>query len=76
MGYSERGKSGLKSNEMVSQGILRALIVIGRDQLDPGSVASPNREAEDMGYSQHADAGFEPAIEAANCHGISMPMLK
>jgi urocanate hydratase len=41
-------KAGLKFNEMVAQGILTAPIVIGRDHLDAGSVASPNRETEGM----------------------------
>ena len=48
LGYGERARAGLKFNEMVAQGILRAPIVIGRDHLDCGSVASPNRETEGM----------------------------
>jgi urocanate hydratase len=48
LGYGERAKAGLKFNEMVAKGILRAPIVIGRDHLDSGSVASPNRETEAM----------------------------
>jgi len=48
LGYGERAKAGLKFNEMVAKGILKAPIVIGRDHLDSGSVASPNREAEGM----------------------------
>jgi len=48
LGYGERVKAGLKFNEMVAQGILKAPIVIGRDHLDAGSVASPNRETEAM----------------------------
>ncbi|MCS7011751.1 MAG: urocanate hydratase [Anaerolineales bacterium] len=48
LGYGERVKAGLKFNEMVAQGILKAPIVIGRDHLDSGSVASPNRETEGM----------------------------
>jgi len=48
LGYGDRAKAGLKFNEMVSQGILKAPIVIGRDHLDSGSVASPNRETEAM----------------------------
>ena len=48
LGYGERMKAGLKFNEMVAQGILKAPIVIGRDHLDCGSVASPNRETESM----------------------------
>jgi urocanate hydratase len=143
LGYGERVKAGLKFNQMVAEGILSAPIVIGRDHLDAGSVASPNRETEGMldgsdaisdwailnalinavggatwvsfhhgggvgiGYSQHAgqvivadgtpaaqrrlervlttdpgmgivrhaDAGYEPAIQAARRFGIKMPML-
>jgi urocanate hydratase len=143
LGYGERARAGLKFNEMVAAGELSAPIVIGRDHLDGGSVASPNRETEGMkdgtdavsdwpilnamlnavggatwvsfhhgggvgiGFSQHAgqvivadgtpeaagrlervlttdpglaivrhaDAGYEPAIQAARDHGIKMPML-
>ncbi len=144
LGYGERVKAGLKFNEMVQQGLLKAPIVIGRDHLDAGSVASPNRETEDMldgsdaisdwpilnlltnaiggatwvsfhhgggvgiGFSQHAgmvivadgtpeaaqrlervlttdpgmgivrhvDAGYDKAIQAAQQHGIHIPMMK
>lgn len=48
LGYGERAKAGLKLNEMVATGELKAPIVIGRDHLDCGSVASPNRETESM----------------------------
>ncbi len=48
LGYGERAKAGLKFNEMVANGVLKAPIVIGRDHLDAGSVASPNRETEGM----------------------------
>ena len=48
LGYGERALAGLKFNEMVAQGIVQAPIVIGRDHLDAGSVASPNRETEGM----------------------------
>jgi len=48
LGYGEREKAGLLFNEMVSKGVLKAPIVIGRDHLDAGSVASPNRETETM----------------------------
>jgi urocanate hydratase len=48
LGYGERLKAGLKFNEMVASGVLKAPIVIGRDHLDCGSVASPNRETEAM----------------------------
>jgi urocanate hydratase len=48
LGYGERHLAGLKFNEMVKNGELEAPIVIGRDHLDCGSVASPNRETEGM----------------------------
>ena len=48
LGYGERVRAGLKLNEMVGSGELKAPIVIGRDHLDCGSVASPNRETEAM----------------------------
>ncbi|ATB34279.1 urocanate hydratase [Melittangium boletus] len=48
LGYGERHKAGLRFNEMVRKGELKAPIVIGRDHLDCGSVASPNRETEAM----------------------------
>jgi len=48
LGYGERAAAGLKFNEMVASGELNAPIVIGRDHLDGGSVASPNRETEGM----------------------------
>jgi urocanate hydratase len=48
LGYGERAQAGLKFNELVAKGIVKAPIVIGRDHLDAGSVASPNRETEGM----------------------------
>lgn len=48
LGYGAREKAGLAFNKMVRDGILKAPIVIGRDHLDCGSVASPNRETEGM----------------------------
>lgn len=48
LGYGERAKAGKIFNDMVRDGILSAPIVIGRDHLDCGSVASPNRETEKM----------------------------
>lgn len=48
VGLGERAKLGLAFNEMVARGELKAPIVIGRDHLDSGSVASPNRETEAM----------------------------
>ena len=48
LGYGERAKAGLAFNELVRTGKVKAPIVIGRDHLDAGSVASPNRETEAM----------------------------
>ena len=48
LGYGERHRLGLRFNEMVKRGELKAPIVIGRDHLDSGSVASPYRETEGM----------------------------
>jgi urocanate hydratase len=48
LGYGERARAGLAFNRMVASGDLKAPIVIGRDHLDAGSVASPNRETEGM----------------------------
>jgi urocanate hydratase len=48
LGYGERAKAGLRFNEMVANGEVSAPIVIGRDHLDAGSVASPRRETEAM----------------------------
>jgi urocanate hydratase len=48
LGYGERDRAGARFNEMVADGTLRAPIVIGRDHLDCGSVASPYRETESM----------------------------
>src|SRR5690348_4569184 len=48
LGYGERAEFGLAMNELVKRGEIQAPIVIGRDHLDAGSVASPNRETEGM----------------------------
>ena len=48
LGYGERARAGLAFNELVRSGKVKAPIVIGRDHLDAGSVASPNRETEGM----------------------------
>jgi urocanate hydratase len=48
LGYGERADAGLAFNNLVAEGLVRAPIVIGRDHLDSGSVASPNRETEGM----------------------------
>jgi urocanate hydratase len=48
LGYGARAKAGLAFNKLVADGLVSAPIVIGRDHLDCGSVASPNRETESM----------------------------
>ncbi len=48
LGYGERARAGLAFNNLVAEGAVKAPIVIGRDHLDSGSVASPNRETENM----------------------------
>jgi urocanate hydratase len=48
LGYGERARAGLAFNKLVAEGRVSAPIVIGRDHLDSGSVASPNRETESM----------------------------
>ena len=48
LGYGERARAGLMFNDLVARGKVKAPIVIGRDHLDSGSVASPNRETEAM----------------------------
>jgi urocanate hydratase len=48
LGYGERARAGLRFNELVRSGAVKAPIVIGRDHLDSGSVASPYRETEAM----------------------------
>ena len=63
LGYRERAKFGLKLNEMVRTGELSAPIVIGRDHLDCGSVASPNRETESMKDGSDAIADW-PLLNA------------
>ncbi|MBM9467476.1 urocanate hydratase [Nakamurella sp. YIM 132084] len=63
LGYKERHVAGLKFNEMVAQGLLRAPIVIGRDHLDSGSVASPYRETEGMADGSDAIADW-PVLNA------------
>jgi urocanate hydratase len=63
LGYGERVKMGLRFNEMVRRGELKAPIVIGRDHLDSGSVASPNRETEGMKDGSDAIADW-PVLNA------------
>jgi urocanate hydratase len=63
LGYGERALLGLRFNEMVCRGELMAPIVIGRDHLDSGSVASPNRETEGMKDGSDAIADW-PILNA------------
>jgi urocanate hydratase len=63
LGYGERHRLGLRFNEMVRTGELAAPIVIGRDHLDSGSVASPYRETEDMADESDAIADW-PLLNA------------
>ncbi len=63
LGYGERAKAGLRINEMVRSGELAAPIVIGRDHLDAGSVASPFRETEGMRDGSDAIADW-PILNA------------
>ncbi|GAA2914181.1 urocanate hydratase [Microbacterium keratanolyticum] len=63
LGYKERHLAGLKFNEMVASGELKAPIVIGRDHLDSGSVASPYRETEAMKDGSDAIADW-PLLNA------------
>ncbi len=58
LGYGERHRLGLRFNEMVRRGQVSAPIVIGRDHLDSGSVASPYRETEDMADGSDAIADW------------------
>jgi urocanate hydratase len=63
LGYGERAKMGLVFNDLVRTGKVRAPIVIGRDHLDAGSVASPNRETEAMRDGSDAVADW-PILNA------------
>ncbi|WP_353987394.1 urocanate hydratase [Ruicaihuangia caeni] len=63
LGYKERHLAGLRFNELVASGALRAPIVIGRDHLDSGSVASPYRETEAMADGSDAIADW-PLLNA------------
>jgi urocanate hydratase len=76
LGYGERAKAGLRFNEMVASGELSAPIVIGRDHLDSGSVASPYRETEAMKDGSDAIADW-PILNAlvntaAGAHWVSV----
>jgi urocanate hydratase len=72
LGYGERHRAGLAFNEMVHSGAVRAPIVIGRDHLDAGSVASPMRETEGMLDGSDAIADW-PILNALlnTCAGAS-----
>jgi len=63
LGYGERAKAGVRFNELVASGEVSAPIVIGRDHLDSGSVASPNRETEAMRDGSDAIADW-PLLNA------------
>ena len=69
LGYGERSRAGLRFNEMVASGQVSAPIVIGRDHLDSGSVASPNRETE--GMKDGSDAIADWAILNALINAVS-----
>jgi urocanate hydratase len=63
LGYGERARFGLAINDLVRRGVVSAPIVIGRDHLDTGSVASPNRETEGMRDGSDAIADW-PVLNA------------
>ena len=67
VGLGERARIGLAFNEMVASGELTAPIVIGRDHLDTGSVASPNRETESMQDGSDAIADWPLLNALLNC---------
>jgi urocanate hydratase len=76
LGYGERDRAGLAFNELVRRGEVRAPIVIGRDHLDAGSVASPYRETEGMRDGSDAIADW-PILNAllnvsAGAHWVSV----
>jgi urocanate hydratase len=76
LGYGERARAGLRFNEMVRTGEVSAPIVIGRDHLDAGSVASPYRETESMRDGSDAIADW-PILNAlvntaAGAHWVSV----
>ncbi len=69
IGLGDRDRAGIMFNDMVASGELKAPIVIGRDHLDSGSVASPNRETEAMRDGSDAGIGLADAERAAQ-HGV------
>ena len=70
LGYGERDKAGLAFNDLVARGEVSAPIVIGRDHLDCGSVASPYRETEAMLDGSDAIADW-PLLNAHDQHGVA-----
>ncbi len=69
LGLGDRHRIGLRFNEMVKNGELKAPIVIGRDHLDSGSVASPNRETESMKDGSDAVSDWPLLNAMLNCVG-------
>jgi urocanate hydratase len=67
IGLADRARIGLAFNEMVRTGELKAPIVIGRDHLDSGSVASPNRETESMKDGSDAVSDWPLLNALLNC---------
>jgi len=67
LGYGDRHRVGLKFNELVREGKVQAPLVIGRDHLDSGSVASPNRETEGMRDGSDAIADWPILNALVNC---------
>jgi urocanate hydratase len=67
LGLGDRHRVGLAFNEMVASGELKAPIVIGRDHLDSGSVASPNRETEAMKDGSDAVSDWPMLNALLNC---------
>src|SRR5207247_11080499 len=67
VGLGDRARLGLAFNEMVAKGELAAPIVIGRDHLDSGSVASPNRETEAMRDGSDAASDWPLLTALLNC---------
>src|SRR5208283_4897910 len=67
LGHGARAKMGLLFNEMVRKGEIKAPIVIGRDHLDAGSVASPNRETEAMKDGSDAVSDWPMLNALLNC---------
>jgi urocanate hydratase len=67
VGLGDRHRLGLAFNEMVARGEVKAPIVIGRDHLDSGSVASPNRETESMRDGSDAVADWPLLNALMNC---------